>query len=313
MEFAIEGKNLSKKFGEHLAVDAINFQVAAGKIFALLGENGAGKTTTIHLLTGLLKPTAGEIFYEGIKASRKEIRSQIGVTGQFAALDEELTGRENLEILGQLHSLPKKIARKKAIELLKQFQLEQAADRKVSQYSGGMKRRLDIAASLLGDPKVLFLDEPTTGIDPANRRKIWKLIADLAKKSGMTIFLTTQYLEEAEILADYVTIMSQGKIIADGSIQTLKKQLPESKIHLQFSNEKDFQKAQLVLIGEKIALLPENKLEILAVEKVQKLTSLFSKLADHEIVVSDVQLLEPTLEDVYLEVTKGGSSHAMVS
>lgn len=312
MTYAIEVKNLTKTFGQYPAVNQVSFKVESGKIFALLGENGAGKTTTIHLLTTLLTPTSGEILYNGTAAAKRSIRKQISVTGQFAALDEELTGRENLEILGQLHSLSRKAAKAKALELLKQFELEAAADKKVINYSGGMKRRLDIAVSLLGDPKILFLDEPTTGIDPANRRRIWEMIDQLAKDSGMTIFLTTQYLEEAEVLADFVTIMNQGKVIAEGSVDTLKKSLPESKIQLKFADKNILESAKKILAVEHLEELSENRLEIPVIEKVKKVSSIFTNLTSAGIAIEDIQLVEPTLEDVYLELTRRGN-HAVVS
>ncbi|WP_241153432.1 ATP-binding cassette domain-containing protein [Enterococcus mediterraneensis] len=312
MTYAIEVKNLTKTFGQYPAVNQVSFKVESGKIFALLGENGAGKTTTIHLLTTLLTPTSGEILYNGTAAAKRSIRKQISVTGQFAALDEELTGRENLEILGQLHSLSRKAAKAKALELLKQFELEAAADKKVTNYSGGMKRRLDIAVSLLGDPKILFLDEPTTGIDPANRRRIWEMIDQLAKDSGMTIFLTTQYLEEAEVLADFVTIMNQGKVIAEGSVDTLKKSLPESKIQLKFADKNILESAKKILAVEHLEELSENRLEIPVIEKVKKVSSIFTNLTSAGIAIEDIQLVEPTLEDVYLELTRRGN-HAVVS
>lgn len=312
MTYAIEVKNLTKTFGQYPAVNQVSFKVESGKIFALLGENGAGKTTTIHLLTTLLTPTSGEILYNGTAAAKRSIRKQISVTGQFAALDEEMTGRENLEILGQLHSLSRKAAKAKALELLKQFELEAAADKKVMNYSGGMKRRLDIAVSLLGDPKILFLDEPTTGIDPANRRRIWEMIDQLAKDSGMTIFLTTQYLEEAEVLADFVTIMNQGKVIAEGSVDTLKKSLPESKIQLKFADKNILESAKKILAVEHLEELSENRLEIPVIEKVKKVSSIFTNLTSAGIAIEDIQLVEPTLEDVYLELTRRGN-HAVVS
>ena len=235
-EKIIEVSGLQKSYKENHVLKDVSFTIYKGSIFALLGSNGAGKTTVVKILSTLLKSDSGSAAINGfdVSTNRNNVRKCISLTGQFVAVDELLTGRENLNLIGQLKHLPN--IKNTVNEWLSFSDLEDAANRKVSTYSGGMRRRLDIAMSLMGNPDVLFLDEPTTGLDPQNRIAMWDLIKDLAKK-GTTVFLTTQYLEEAEYLADNIAILHDGKIIAEGTPKYLKEIMPERGVRLNFDSE----------------------------------------------------------------------------
>ncbi len=226
---AISIKGLTKSYKNVPVLNGVNLEVPAGTVFALLGSNGAGKTTTVKILATLLKPDGGQLSVNGydVAAEADKVRRSISLTGQFAAVDEMLTGRENLVLVAKLRHLPD--PRQTAETLLERFGLAEAAGRRASTYSGGMRRRLDIAMSLVGSPKVLFLDEPTTGLDPEGRLEVWKLVRELAA-GGTTVFLTTQVLEEAEQLADGIAILHQGRIIASGTLDELKSLFPPAKI-----------------------------------------------------------------------------------
>ena len=229
MEKAIQVKGLQKSYKKLHVLKGVDFEVEKGSIFALLGSNGAGKTTIVKILATLLKPDGGTAVVNGfdVTAEPDKVRQSISLTGQFAAVDEMLTGRENLIMIAKLRHL--KNPRQVADDLLKRFGLTDAADRRVSTYSGGMRRRLDIAMSLVGKPQIIFLDEPTTGLDPEARIEVWKVVKELAD-SGTTVFLTTQYLEEAEQLADRIAILHEGRIIAGGTLEELKKLFPPAKV-----------------------------------------------------------------------------------
>ncbi|MGF9966812.1 ABC transporter ATP-binding protein [Bacillus rhizoplanae] len=226
---SIQVKGLQKSYKKLQVLKGVDFEVEKGNIFALLGSNGAGKTTIVKILTTLLKPDGGTAFVNGFEVVSKDdnVRQSISLTGQFAAVDEVLTGRENLIMIAKLRHL--KHPRQVADELLKRFGLIEAADRRTSTYSGGMRRKLDIAMSLVGKPQLIFLDEPTTGLDPEARIEVWKVVKELAD-SGTTVFLTTQYLEEAEQLADRIAILHEGRIIANGTLEELKKLFPPAKV-----------------------------------------------------------------------------------
>lgn len=225
---AITVKGLTKAFEKNAVLKGVNFEVERGSVFALLGSNGAGKTTVIRILSTLLKADSGNVNVNGFDVSKSpdNVRHSISLTGQFAAVDEILTGRENLVMLAKLRHVEN--PKQTADSLLKQFNLTEAADRRVSTYSGGMRRRVDIAMSLIGKPELIFLDEPTTGLDPEARIEVWKVVKELTN-SGTTIFLTTQYLEEAEQLADKIAILHEGCILADGTLAELKKMFPPTK------------------------------------------------------------------------------------
>jgi len=246
MENIISVSNLKKSFKTHQVLKDVSFSIPKGSIFALLGSNGAGKTTAVRILTTLSKMDGGNATICGYDVIRQadKVRNCISLTGQFAALDESLTGRENLELMGELKRMSN--AKKIASEWLSSFDLEDAADRRVSTYSGGMRRRLDIAMSLIGSPQVIFLDEPTTGLDPQNRIAMWDIVRNLASK-GTTVFLTTQYLEEAENLADNIAILHKGIIIAEGTPQELKEIMPQRGVSLNFKNEKSATEAVKIL------------------------------------------------------------------
>lgn len=246
---AISVKGLKKSFKEKAVLKGIDFEVRCGEIFALLGSNGAGKTTLVRILTTLLKQDGGTATVNEFDVASKpdHVRQSVSLTGQFAAVDEILTGRENLIMIAKLRHL--KNPRQIADDLLKRFGLTDAADHRVSTYSGGMRRRLDIAMSLVGNPQLVFLDEPTTGLDPEGRIEVWKTVKELAK-NGTTVFLTTQYLEEAEQLADKIAILHEGKIIANGTLSDLKKLFPPAKVEY-VEKQPTLEEIFLAFIGKK--------------------------------------------------------------
>jgi ABC-2 type transport system ATP-binding protein len=248
-ETAIQVKGLKKSFKTTEVLKGVDFEVEQGSIFALLGSNGAGKTTIVRILTTLLKPDGGTAVVNGFDVTSKpgQVRQSISLTGQFAAVDEILTGRENLIMIAKLRHLQN--PRRVADDLLKRFGLTDAADRRVSTYSGGMRRRLDIAMSLIGKPQLIFLDEPTTGLDPEARIEVWKTVKELAD-SGTTVFLTTQYLEEAEQLADRIAILHEGKIIVSGTLEELKKLFPPAKVEY-IEKQPSLEEIFLAIIGKK--------------------------------------------------------------
>ncbi|MFD2328939.1 ABC transporter ATP-binding protein [Cohnella sp. GCM10020058] len=252
MEKAIEVKGLKKAFKGKEVLKGVDLEVKRGEIFALLGSNGAGKTTMVRILATLLKPDGGNAVVNGFDVASKPeyVRHAISLTGQFAAVDEVLTGRENLIMIAKLRHLDQ--PRQVADDLLKRFGLTEAADRKPSTYSGGMRRRLDIALSLVGKPKIIFLDEPTTGLDPEARIEVWKIVKELAD-GGTTVFLTTQYLEEAEQLADRIAILHEGRIIAGGTLAELKKRFPQAKVEY-VEKQPTLEEIFLAIIGKKEAI-----------------------------------------------------------
>ena len=249
MEKAIQVKGLQKSFKELHVLKGVDFEVEKGSIFTLLGSNGAGKTTIVRILTTLLKQDGGTAFVNGfdVVAKPENVRQSISLTGQFAAVDEILTGRENLILIARLRHLTN--PRQVADDLLKRFSLTEAAGRKVSTYSGGMRRRLDIAMSLVGKPQLIFLDEPTTGLDPEGRIEVWNTVKELAD-NGTTVFLTTQYLEEAEQLSDRIAILHEGKIIANGTLDELKKLFPPAKVEY-VEKQPTLEEIFLAIIGKK--------------------------------------------------------------
>jgi ABC-2 type transport system ATP-binding protein len=240
-EFAIEAERLGKSYASGRVLDGIGLRVPRGSVFALLGPNGAGKTTTVRILATLLAPDEGRARVAGHDAvtERREVRRRISLTGQYAAVDEPQTARENLEMIGRLLAMPASRARACANELLAQFDLVGAADRRVATYSGGMRRRLDLAASLIGHPEVLFLDEPTAGLDPRSRQATWEVVSGLTA-SGVTVFLTTQYLDEADALADRIAVLDGGRIVAEGTADELKRQVAGQRLDLQLADATAF-------------------------------------------------------------------------
>ncbi|TCM91106.1 ABC-2 type transport system ATP-binding protein [Paenibacillus sp. BK033] len=249
---SIQVKGLRKAYKQLEVLKGVDFEVEQGSIFALLGSNGAGKTTVVKILTTLLAPDGGTAAINGfdVSSQQNEVRQAISLTGQFAAVDEILTGRENLIMIAKLRYL--KNPRQVAEDMLKRFGLTEAADRRASTYSGGMRRRLDIALSLVGKPKIIFLDEPTTGLDPEARIEVWKVVKELAD-GGTTVLLTTQYLEEAEQLADRIAILHEGRIIANGTLQELKKMFPTTKVEY-IEKQPSLEEIFLSIIGKKEAM-----------------------------------------------------------
>ncbi|KGP78788.1 MULTISPECIES: ABC transporter ATP-binding protein [unclassified Paenibacillus] len=249
---SIQVSGLQKSYKQLQVLKGVDFEVDKGSIFALLGSNGAGKTTVVKILTTLLKPDSGTVTVNGFDVASKpdNVRQEISLTGQFAAVDEMLTGRENLIMIAKLRYL--KNPRQVADDMLTRFGLTEAADRRASTYSGGMRRRLDIALSLVGKPQIVFLDEPTTGLDPESRIEVWKIVRELAA-GGTTIFLTTQYLEEAEQLADRIAILHEGRIIASGTLSELKKLFPQAKVEY-VEKQPSLEEIFLAIVGKKEAM-----------------------------------------------------------
>jgi len=298
MERIIEVKGLKKSFKQHEVLKGVDFHIYKGKIFALLGSNGAGKTTCVKILSTLSKADAGEVTICGYDVFKQsdDVRGAISLTGQYAAVDEILTGRENLHLIGQLKHLPD--YREQTDKLLSLINLQDDADRSVMEYSGGMRRRLDIAMSLMGKPQVIFLDEPTTGLDPQNRIAMWDMIAGLAE-NGTTILLTTQYLEEAEYLADHIAILHDGIITAEGSAEELKKILPIGEVSLEFLNSADLEKAKSLLDGYTFTA-GRKTIEISTDGSAVGLADILNRINGSGITISRVTQNQPSLEDAFL-------------
>lgn len=299
---AISVNGLEKSYKNLKVLNKVHFSVQKGQIFALLGTNGAGKTTTIKILTTLLKPDNGNAQVGGFDVGRQpeRVREEISLTGQFAALDEILTGRENLRMIGQLRHISD--VKRKTEEMLERFDLLDAADRPAATYSGGMRRRLDLAMSLIGSPSILFLDEPTAGLDPQSRMAMWKIIKDLAR-TGTTVFLTTQYLEEADQLADQIAILNEGTIIAQGTAAELKKLLPHGRIELRFHDGNGAQSALDSLAEYDAYLHPETlTLTIITDGSARQMADILNRLENAHIPIAEYAQKLPTLEDVFLAI-----------
>jgi ABC-2 type transport system ATP-binding protein len=310
---AIRATGLRKTFGKQVVLDGIDLDVATGSVFALLGPNGAGKTTTVHILSTLLAPDSGDILISGRDLRREPdaARAAIGVTGQFSAVDGLLTGEENLRLMADLRHLGKREGARRVAELLEQFDLVDAAKKPVLTYSGGMKRRLDLAMTLVGDPRIIFLDEPTAGLDPRSRRMMWQIVHDLVSY-GVTIFLTTQYLEEADRLAHRVALLDHGKIVAEGTPEELKRLVPGGHIRLEFPDAGELEKAARTLDD---ADRDDEALTLQVASKggVHALRTLLDQLDRAAIDVSGLEVRTPDLDDVFLTLTErpekeGGTS-----
>ncbi|RAV13991.1 daunorubicin ABC transporter ATP-binding protein [Mycolicibacterium sp. GF69] len=304
---AIEAIDLVKRFGAGTAVDGVSFTVAPGTVLGLLGPNGAGKTTTVRMMTTLTEPTSGTARVAGYDVVREpdQVRRNMGLTGQVATVDELLTGRENIRMIGGLYGIHRKALKRLGDELLEQFSLTDAADRVVKSYSGGMRRRLDLAVSLLASPPVLFLDEPTTGLDPRSRSDLWEALRGLVRQ-GTTLLLTTQYLEEADQLADNILVIDKGRIIAEGSPLQLKQQeAGNASLVVTVTNADDLPAAQ--------ALLAKSGAEVFVNAGARELTTAAAGLDDvirvagwlreSNIAVDDIGLSRPSLDDVFLSLT----------
>jgi ABC-2 type transport system ATP-binding protein len=300
---AIAATGLRKSFGDKVVLAGIDLSVPAGSVFALLGPNGAGKTTTVHILSTLLAADAGEAQVAGydLRGDPDSIRRSIGVTGQFSAVDKLLTGEENLRMMADLNHLPRGEGRKRVADMLARFDLVDAARRPSATYSGGMRRRLDLAMTLMGDPRVIFLDEPTTGLDPRSRRTMWEIIRDLVAR-GTTIFLTTQYLEEADQLADRIAVLDGGKLVAEGTAEQLKRLVPGGHVNLRFADARGLESAVYTL-GDAIRDDEKLTLQVPTDGSVRSLRAVIDKLDDATIEVDGLSVHTPDLDDVFFALT----------
>jgi ABC-2 type transport system ATP-binding protein len=300
---AIEVSGLKKKFGDKVVLDGIDFAVAAGSVFSLLGPNGAGKTTTVNILTTLMGADAGTVRVAGhdVAAETKAVRAAIGVTGQFAAVDELLTGQENLQLMADLKRLRSGEAKRVVSGLLERFDLVESAAKQASTYSGGMRRKLDLAMTLVGTPSIIFLDEPTTGLDPRSRRTMWQIVRELVA-DGVTILLTTQYLDEADQLADRVAVLHQGRLVAQGTPDDLKRQVPGSHVRLRFAGIAELDAAARVLTD---ATRDDDALALRVPSDggTKSLRALLDRLDEHQISAEEFSVHMPDLDDVFLALT----------
>jgi ABC-2 type transport system ATP-binding protein len=308
---AIQAHGLVKVFGENRAVDAVNLSIPVGGIYALLGPNGAGKTTIINILTTQLKPDGGsaEIFGHDIRSETQAVRQLISLTGQSAAVDEKLSGYENLTIFGLLLGLSRAATSKRAKELLAEFELSDSANKTLEKYSGGMRRRLDLAASLIVQAPLIFLDEPTTGLDPRTRIQMWNTIRRLVT-TGSTILLTTQYLEEADQLANRIAVIDHGHVVAEGTPHELKAAIGKATLRLDLANEKDVENT-LRITGKFLAAKasnPQPGLVTAPMADPDRVTDLLIALRESNIHLAGVSVLEPTLDEVFLALTGTPSS-----
>ena len=303
---AIEAENLVKKFGDFTAVDGISFSVPTGSVLGLLGPNGSGKTTTIRMMTTLSPPTCGTARVAGydVQTEPAEVRKAMGLTAQAATVDELLTGRENLRLIGDLYGLPKKTVKLRADELLEKFSLTDAATKVTKSYSGGMRRRLDLAASLVAAPPVLFLDEPTTGLDPRSRNELWDVLRDLVR-DGTTLLLTTQYLDEADQLADNVIVIDHGRVIAEGTPLQLKDRSGAASLVITVSRPEDVDHAARVLAGriEEFHVDHDSRRLTAPSEGVSALAGIAAAFTGAGIELDDIGLQRPSLDDVFLSLT----------
>jgi len=307
MTYAIEVKGFRKSFRGHEAVRGVDLAIRQGELFALLGPNGAGKTTTLHMLTTLLRPDGGTAYICGsdVVAEAADVRRRISVTGQYAALDESLTGRQNLRLFAGLHGYSNKEAGALACELLEAFGLGDAGDRTVGTYSGGMRRRLDLAAGILSQPEVMFLDEPTTGLDPQSRRELWEAVRRLVKK-GTTVLLTTQYLEEADQLADRIGFIADGRVIATGTPEQLKASTGGKTLTIRLSAETDPDGVCRLLSNEHglSAHTGEDGVTVkTAIREASLAHAAIGTLMEHQTAIEDFALSDPSLDDVFFALT----------
>ncbi|GAA2656398.1 daunorubicin resistance protein DrrA family ABC transporter ATP-binding protein [Streptomyces lunalinharesii] len=306
---AVSATGLRKSYGDKTVLDGIDLHIPAGSVFALLGPNGAGKTTTVQILSTLLAADGGEARVAGhdVAAAPDGVRAAIGVTGQFAALDDLLTAEENLLLMADLLRLGKREGRSRARELLRRFEIADVAQKQAATFSGGMRRRLDLAMTLVGDPQVIFLDEPTTGLDPRSRRTMWDTVRALVA-GGTTVFLTTQYLEEADQLADRIAVLDGGRIVAEGTADTLKAQIPGSHVRLRFTHPAEYERAVVAFPGaarddEGLAL------RVAGDGGLDALRALLDRLDTAGIRAADFSVHTPDLDDVFLALTGTGTPH----
>jgi ABC-2 type transport system ATP-binding protein len=302
---AVKTSGLRKSFGDKTVLDGIDLDIAEGTTFSLLGPNGAGKTTTVQILATLLKADSGDVHIAGFDLARQPdaVRAAIGVTGQFSAVDNLLTGKENLILMADLRHLDRRAGRRRASELLEQFDLVDAAGQMVATYSGGMRRRLDLAMTLVGDPRIIFLDEPTTGLDPRSRRTMWQIIRDLVA-AGVTIFLTTQNLDEADELADRIAVLDHGRLVAEGTPDELKRRIPGGHARLYFDDLDGLDVATIVLPEA----TPDQDALVLQVPTdgtPKSLEALLNRLDEHAVCAERVTVHTADLDDVFFALTGG--------
>jgi ABC-2 type transport system ATP-binding protein len=308
-------EGLRKRYGDKIALDGVDLTVAAGTVCGLLGPNGAGKTTAVRILTTLLRPDEGRAQVAGFDVGRdpQRVREHIGLVGQNAAVDEALSGRQNLELFGRLYHLGSAAARHRAAELLEQFSLADTGDKAAKQYSGGMRRRLDLAASLILAPPVLFLDEPTTGLDPRGRAEVWQAVRDLVKQ-GTTVLLTTQYLDEADQLADQISVIDNGRVIAEGSPTALKSKLGGDRLDVVLHDTAELDRAVRV-VAAVTGTEPEvdrdrRRISAAVTDPLAALGEAARALREEGFGVEDVGLRRPTLDEVFLSLTGHGTEAA---
>ncbi|MFN8015891.1 MAG: ATP-binding cassette domain-containing protein [Acidimicrobiia bacterium] len=304
-ENSIEIKDLHKSYGDKEVLKGINFSVGKGKIVAILGPNGAGKTTTIKILSTLISADSGEAFVNGhsIYTQAPQVRASIGLTGQFAAVDEYLTGEENLQLVGHLYHMKADKAKEIATRLIEDFDLTEAAKKPVKTYSGGMKRKIDLAMSLIANPPILFLDEPTTGLDPRSRLAMWETIKKLASR-GTTILLTTQYMDEADYLAENIIVIDHGQVIAQGTPAELKLQVGSERLDIIINKQEDFSKALELLSSNDVeSNEDERSISLPAADGVKQLNTAITALEEAKIDIETISLRRPTLDDVFLTLT----------
>ncbi|WP_411503717.1 ATP-binding cassette domain-containing protein [Brevibacillus centrosporus] len=311
-EWAVEARGLVKTFGENRAVDGVDLNVRAGSIYGVLGPNGAGKTTTIRMLATLLRPDAGQarIFGHDVVKESHIVRQLIGVTGQYASVDESLSATENLIIFSRLLGLGRSEARKKAEELLEEFGLTEAAKRPLKHFSGGMRRRLDLAASLIAQPPLIFLDEPTTGLDPRTRSQMWDTIRRLVV-TGSTVLLTTQYLDEADQLADRIAVIDRGHVVAEGTVDELKASVGTSALHLRVHDAKDIAGAQEIVeqvLQVRSSVTAEVAKITAPMADADQVTDLLIALRTRGIQLAEISVQKPTLDEVFLTITGHGAA-----
>ncbi|WP_198357643.1 ATP-binding cassette domain-containing protein [Streptomyces fildesensis] len=304
---AVSAVGLRKSYGDKLVLDGIDLRIPAGTVFALLGPNGAGKTTAVKILSTLITADGGQAQVGGhdLAADPQAVRAAIGVTGQFSAVDGLITGEENMLLMADLHHLSKQEGRRVAAELLERFDLVEAAKKPASTYSGGMKRRLDIAMTLVGNPRIIFLDEPTTGLDPRSRHNMWGIIRELVS-DGVTVFLTTQYLDEADELADRIAVLNDGKIAAEGTADELKRLIPGGHVRLRFSDP-DVYQAAAVALREVTRDDEALALQILCDGSQRELRVILDWLDAAEIEADELTVHTPDLDDVFFALTGGNN------
>lgn len=306
-DLAVRARGLVKQFGDQRAVDGVDLEVHRGEVFGVLGPNGAGKTTMLKMLATLLHVDAGEatVFGHDVRTSPHVVRQLLGVTGQYASVDENLTATENLWLFARLQGIGRAEARSRSAELLEQFDLADAARKPIKAFSGGMRRRLDLAASLLTRPPLIFLDEPTTGLDPRTRGQMWDTIRDLVR-SGCTVLLTTQYLDEADQLADRIAVIDRGRKVAEGTADELKSSVGQSTLQLQLADPGDLElvaREARRLVGEEAVLTPEARRVNVPLDRTDRAVDVLVALREHGVGIDSVTVQKPSLDEVFLALT----------